>query len=61
MQIANKYMTKKSKSLALKEMQIKIIFRSQLTPIWMAISKETNENNYADVIKRNHFSLLLGM
>jgi hypothetical protein len=50
--MANKYTKKHSTSLAIKEMQIKITFRFYLTPITMAIIKNTIINPGEDAGKR---------
>jgi hypothetical protein len=42
--VAKKHMNKCSPSLAIKEMQIKTTIRSHLTPVRIAITKNTNNN-----------------
>jgi hypothetical protein len=42
-QLANKYMKKCPKFLAIKEMQIKAILKFHLTPVRMAVIKNTNK------------------
>jgi hypothetical protein len=43
-QMASKYMKKRSTSLVIKEMQIKTTLRFHLTPVRIAIFKDNNNN-----------------
>jgi hypothetical protein len=60
--MAKKHMEKCSPSLVIKEMQIKITLRFHLSPVRIAIIKNTTNNMYCeDVGKRNPNPLLVGM
>jgi hypothetical protein len=57
--MTNKYMKKCSASMAVKEKQIKMTLRFHLTPIRMAIIRNTTIAS-EDVEKRNPYTLLMG-
>jgi hypothetical protein len=54
-------MKKCSTSLAIKEMQIKMMLRFYLTPVRMVTIENTKANVGEDVGKRNSHILLVGM
>jgi hypothetical protein len=62
-QMAEKHMKNFSQSLATKEMQIKITLRLYLTPVRIAIIKNTTNNKCWQEYRRksNPHTLLLGM
>jgi hypothetical protein len=58
----NKNLKKSSTSLAIKKMQIQTMLRFYLTPVRMAIIKNTNKNKCRlGVGKRNTHTLLVGL
>jgi hypothetical protein len=60
--MAKKHMKKCSTSLAMKEIQIKVMLRFCLTPVRMATIKNTKKTNVGeDVGERNPHTLLMGM
>jgi hypothetical protein len=60
-QMANKYMSKCSISLAIKEMQIKVTLWFYLTPVIIASIKKTTTNADKDAGKRKPHTLLMRM
>jgi hypothetical protein len=59
--MARKHMEKFSPSLAIKEIQIKTMLRFHLTPVRMANIKNTNNECWQVVGRRNPYTLLVGM
>jgi len=59
--MAEKYLKKRSMSLVIREMQIKITLRFHLTPVRMAMIKNSDDNRCWEDMKRNTPLFLVGL